>query len=193
MAITVAAAEPPAGEGALVAAFDTVRKAPNCGAVGWSCDTGASLVMSRGLGGKEPNAPNTLGASCLDGETGLKAQRWNATDQVRVATLDGSPFAPGATVRIDATVWAAEAAITGVMDSVDLFYTTNADNPKWGLLGTAVLPAAGPQRVSAFLTLRAGAVQAVRVQLRQQGSAVPCHAGTTSDRDDLVFAVGATP
>jgi hypothetical protein len=189
VAVVVGPAEPPAGDGALLAAFDAGLKAPSCGAVGWSCDTGTSLVMSRGLGGQELNAPNTLGATCLDGESGPTTGRWNGSDRIRVSTVDGSRFAPGAAVRVDATVWTTGSK-TGALDVVDVFYTADAASPSWRLIGTAVLPASGPQQVSAFYKLTAGASQAVRVQTRPQGSAIPCNTGTSSDRDDLVFAVG---
>jgi hypothetical protein len=191
VALTVTSTDPAPAPGGLVATFDPARRAPSCGVAGSSCDTGVSLVLGRGLGGREPNAPSTIGATCQDGEVGPTTERWNATDRIRVSTADGGTFAPGQTVRIDATVWAS--LYKTALDTVDFFYAPDAGSPAWRLIGSATLPAAGVQRVSAFYTLPAGASQAVRLQVRQQGTAVACNTGTTSERDDLVFAVGGTP
>ena len=46
----------------------------------------------------------------------------------RIATTDGSAFAPGKTVRIDATVWAWS---TPSADRLDLYYAADASSPSW--------------------------------------------------------------
>ena len=56
--------------GALTAAYDATLKAPKCGAVGSSCDTGTSLVLGRAGLGPEPSQPNTINGSCADGASG---------------------------------------------------------------------------------------------------------------------------
>jgi leucyl aminopeptidase len=137
------------------------------------------------VGGGEPNASNTIAGSCVDGEIRTD-ERWNATDRIRVSTLDGAPFAPGAPVRVEATVWASS---TPSVDAVDFYYAADANDPRWRLIGSAVPPVAGALSFSATYTLPAGGLQAVRVQYRQKGTNAPCTTGQTADRDDLVFAV----
>jgi hypothetical protein len=167
----------------LTAIFDPGQQAPRCpGVVGRSCDTG-TLVTGRGLAGSEPNQPNTVNASCADGEGGA---RDGSNDRVRVATLDGTPFAPGKTVRVTATV---RARTDFAQDAADFFYAADGSNPAWIHLGTSVPPAAGPQTLTATYDLPRGTVQAVRVQLRAGGDTTACSPGSLDDRDDLIFAV----
>jgi hypothetical protein len=78
-------------------------------------------------------------------------------------------------------------------DATDFFYAADATNPVWTLIGTRVPTAAGAQTLSIGYTLPAGALQAVRVQHRYQGSATACASGNYNDRDDLVFAVTSAP
>jgi hypothetical protein len=164
-----------------------VLQTPKCAAVGSSCDTGAALVLGRDGRGPEPNQPNTIADSCADGTAGtFHADESN--DRVLVATTDGTNFAAGKTVRIDATVWA---WTTPSSDKVDFYYAANANSPAWTLITTLTPTVAGQQTLSATYTLPAGALQAVRAQIRFQGAAAPCTAGTFNDRDDLVFAVSS--
>jgi PKD repeat protein len=169
-----------------MASYDAVRKAPACANVGAYCDTGV-LVDGRGTMGPEKNAPNTLNSSCADGNSGTYHSD-ESLDRLRVSTLDGSPMAPGKTVKIEATVWAWS---TGSSDSLDLYYTSNAANPTWTFLTTLKPSAGGAQVLSATYTLPAGAVQAVRGGFRYSSTAGSCTTGSYDDRDDLVFAVGS--
>ena len=174
----------------LVATFDAARQAPSCGTtVGRSCDTGASLVLGRGTLGPEPNQPNTVADSCADGTAGTFHSD-ESNDRVRVFTTDGSNFAPGKTVTIQATVWA---WTTPAQDTADFYFAASAASPTWTLIGSVQPTAAGAQTLSMNYTLPAGATQAVRVQFRYQSTNAVCAAGTFNDRDDLVFAVTSTP
>jgi hypothetical protein len=112
---------------------------------------------------------------------------------VRVSTVDGTDFAPGKTVRIDATGWVWTGGPTS--DHVDFFYAANAVSPAWTLI-TTVTPTSsqgGAQTFSATYTLPSGGLQAVRVQWRYTSTAAACSAGGYNDRDDLVFAVNTPP
>jgi len=171
------------------AVFDATLQAPRCASVGSSCDTGATLVRGRASLGPEPNQPNTINDSCADGTSGTFHSD-ESNDRVRVFTADGTSFASGKTVTIEASVWA---WTTPSADAADFFYAANASSPTWTLIGTRVPTAAGAQTLAISYTLPAGALQAVRVQYRYQGSATPCASGAYSDRDDLVFAVTSAP
>jgi hypothetical protein len=173
----------------LVATFDTARQAPSCGTVGRSCDTGPSLVLGRANLGPEPNQPNTINDSCADGASGTFHSD-ESNDRIRVFTTDGSNFAPGKTVTVQATVWA---WTTPSSDTADFFYAANAASPSWVFIGSVQPTAAGAQTLSVNYTLPAGALQAVRVQFRYQSTNAACAAGAYNDRDDLVFAVTSTP
>jgi len=174
--------------GALTAAYDSTLKAPKCGAVGLSCDTGTSLLLGRAGLGPEPSQPNTINNSCADGTSGTFHSD-ESNDRIRVFTTDGSNFAPGKTVTVQATVWAYSSFTS---DHLDLYYAANATAPTWTLIGTINPTAAGSQVLSANYTLPSGgSLQAVRAAFRYQGSAAACAAGAYNDRDDLVFAVGA--
>jgi leucyl aminopeptidase len=110
-----------------------------------------------------------------------------SNDRLRVSTLDGTPFAPGKTVRVEAFVWAA-----GIVNHLDLYYAANASSPSWTYITTIDAPAGGPQTMQATYTLPAGSVQAVRARFRSGGSVSPCtlSGNVFDDHDDLVFAVG---
>jgi len=173
--------------GGELAVFDTALQAPRCSAVGASCDSGPSLVLGRAGLGPEPNQPNTVNDSCADGTTGV-FHTDESNDRLAVSTTDGTSFAPGKTVRIDATVWA---WTTPTADRLDLYYAANASSPSWTLIATLIPTVPGSQTLSATYTLPAGALQAVRAQVRFQSTAAACSSGAYNDRDDLVFAVTA--
>ncbi|HZQ70072.1 MAG TPA: choice-of-anchor D domain-containing protein [Terriglobales bacterium] len=178
------------GGGGQTAAYDSTLKAPKCGAIGSSCDTGPSLILGRDnmSGGAETNQPNTINSTCADGTSGTFHSD-ESTDRIVVATTDGSNLAPGKTVTVTATVWAYS---TGSSDALDLYYAADATNPSWVFIKTIVPPAGGAQALSTTYTLpTGGSLQAVRAQFRYQGSASSCTSGAYNDRDDLVFAVGA--
>ena len=176
--------------GALTATYDSTLKAPNCGTtVGSSCDTGATLVLGRATLGPEPNQPNTINNSCADGTSGTFHSD-ESNDRIKVYTTDGTTFAAGKTVKVDATVWAYSSFSS---DHLDLYYTANANSPSWTLIGTINPTVAGSQVLTGTYTLPSGSLQAVRAVFRYNGSASAC--GTNSgydDHDDLVFAVGGS-
>ncbi len=170
------------------ASFDPALKAPRCSDNGPSCDSGA-LVVGRGNLGPEVNAPNTVNASCVDGNSG-SFHVDESIDRVRVSTLDGSPLQVGKTVKLDVSVWAWS---TGSSDSLDLFYTADAANPTWNYLTTLKPTSGGPQVLSTTYTLPEGGVQAVRGNFRFLGTQGSCSTGNFNDRDDLVFDVLPPP
>ncbi|HKB71081.1 MAG TPA: hypothetical protein VKH46_09575, partial [Thermoanaerobaculia bacterium] len=176
--------------GALTAAYDATLKAPRCATVGSSCDTGTSLVLGRANLGPEPNQPNTINASCADGTSGTFHSD-ESNDRLKVFTTDGSNFAPGKPVTVQATVWAYSGYTS---DHLDLYYAANASSPAWTLIGTVNPTAAGSQVLSGTYTLPSGgSLQAVRANFRYNGSASSCSTGAYDDRDDLVFAVSSSP
>jgi hypothetical protein len=175
----------PAGGGPQTATYDATLRAPRCADVGSSCDSGPSLLLGRGTRGPEPNQPNTINASCADGNSGTFHSD-ESNDRIKVQTLDATPFAAGKTVRVDATVWA---WTTPSADHLDLYYAANATSPSWTFIATLTPSAAGAQTLSATYTLPPGALQAVRARFRYNGSAAACGTGSYNDHDDLVFAV----
>jgi hypothetical protein len=175
------------GGGAQAAVFDTVLQAPRCGVVGSSCDSGATLLLGRDGRGPEPSQPNTINDSCADGTSGTFHVD-ESNDRIRVSTTDGTSFAPGKTVRIEATVWA---WTSPGQDRLDLYYAANASSPSWTFLTTLTPSVAGASTLSATYSLPSGGLQAVRARFRYQGSAASCGTGSYNDHDDLVFAVVA--
>jgi hypothetical protein len=170
----------------LQAAYNATLKAPACAALGSSCDSGASLLNGRDGKGPEPNQPNTIGSACADGTSGTYHTD-ESVDRLKVSTVDGSGFAPGKTVTVQAFVWA---WTTPASDKLDLYYASSASSPSWTFIATLTPPAAGAQTLSATYTLPSGAMQAVRAHFRYQGAAGACGNGAYDDHDDLVFAVG---
>jgi hypothetical protein len=170
-----------------LATYDATLKAPKCASIGSSCDSGASLLLGRATLGPEPNQPNTAGGSCADGTSGTFHSD-ESNDRLKVSTVDGTPFAAGKQVKVEATVWAYSSPAS---DKLDLYYAANASSPTWTFLTTLTPAAGGAQTLSATYTLPAGALQAVRASFRYNGSAAACSTGSYDDHDDLVFAVGA--
>ncbi|MBN1204330.1 MAG: hypothetical protein JXB05_05345 [Myxococcaceae bacterium] len=167
------------------AVYDAALGAPRCGTVGSLCGTG-TLVAGRGPLGPELNAPNTLHSSCGDGTVGTY-QSDESLEALKVYTLDGSNFAPGKTVTLEASVWAYSSP---EVDSLDLYYAANANSPSWTFIATLRPEAGGLQLLSTSYTLPTGSLQAIRGVYRFSGDAVPCSSGVYDDHDDLVFAVG---
>jgi hypothetical protein len=183
--VTVTATAAPGGQ----ATFDAVLQVPRCSTVGNSCDSGPALLLGRGTIGPEPNQPNTINDSCADGGSGTFHSD-ESNDRIRVSTVDGTSFAAGKQVRIEATVWA---WTTPSDDRLDLYFAANASSPTWTFLATLTPTGAGAQTLSATYTLPAGALQAVRARFRYQGSVSACTTANYIDTDDLVFAVTGTP
>jgi hypothetical protein len=179
---------PVGGGGPQTAVYDVTLKAPSCAVVGSSCDSGPSLLLGRDAKGPEPSQPNTINSSCTDGTSGTFHSD-ESNDRIKVQTLDGTSFAEGKTVKVEATVWA---WTTPASDRLDLYYAPNATSPTWTLIGTLTPTTAGSQVLSASYTLPAGALQAVRARFRYNGSATACGTGSYNDHDDLAFAVSTT-
>ncbi len=184
---TIALTVNAAGTGPQTAVYDTVLKTTKCATIGSSCDSGASLLLGKDTmsGGAEPHQPNTINSSCADGTSGTFHSD-ESNDRIVVATTDGSALTHGKVVKVTATVWAWN---TGSADSLDLYYTANANSPTWTLIGTIKPSAGGAQALSTTYTLPTGALQAIRANFRYQGSASSCSTGAYDDHDDLVFAV----
>ncbi|MFB1479704.1 M20/M25/M40 family metallo-hydrolase [Corallococcus sp. RDP092CA] len=168
--------------------YDTTLKTVRCSAAAASCDSG-TLFNGRGTKGPEKNTPNTLRGTCGDGSAGTYKSD-ESVEAVKVSTLDGSNFAAGKQVKVEATIWA---YATPSLDRLDLYYTANATatTPTWTLLTTLTPTVAGAQTLSTTYTLPSGANQAVRAQFRySSGSPTSaCVPNDYNDRDDLVFAV----
>jgi hypothetical protein len=175
------------GGGAQTASFDSGLQAPRCSTVGSSCDT-VGLVDGRDSlsSGPETNQPNTIADSCSDGTSGTYHSD-ESIDRIVVSTTDGSDFAPGKTVQIDATVYVWAGGPTS--DHLDLYYAADATSPSWTYITTINPTTGGSQTLSATYTLPAGPLQAVRANFRYQGSTSSCSTGSYDDHDDLVFAV----
>jgi len=173
--------------GAQTAVYDTALKAPKCGTVGTSCDSGATLLLGRGTesGGNEANRPNTINSSCADGNSGTFHSD-ESNDRLSVASTSGGLLTHGQTVTVTATVWAYSSYTS---DHLDLYYAANANSPTWTLIGTITPTKAGSQTLSRTFTLPTGTLQAVRAQFRYLGSASSCTSGSYNDHDDLIFAV----
>ncbi|HYO70609.1 MAG TPA: Ig-like domain-containing protein, partial [Archangium sp.] len=177
------------GQALQYAAYDATLRVPRCATLGSDCDSG-SLLMGRGPLGPEQNAPNTVNGSCADGTSGTFHVN-ESLDGLKVSTTDGTPFAPGKTVRIDARVWASSSLYR--YDLLDLYYAADARAPSWVRIGSYSVFAPGAQTLSATYKLPSGAtVQAIRGRWRMGGSAVACGTGSSDDHDDLAFAVAST-
>ena len=176
-----------AGPPALTATYNSTLKAPSCASGGKSCDTGASLINSRGtMSPAEPNQPNTINTSCADGSSGTYHSD-ESLDRLLIATNDSTALAGGKVVTISATAWC-----WGTADSVDLYYTSNASTPSWTFIGTQTCTSGGAARTfTASYTLPStGTQHAIRGQFRYQGTAgTGCTSGSYNDRDDLIFGV----
>ncbi len=172
------------GNGPQNAVYDAGLGTPACAVAGSSCDS-LALVDGVANAGPEPDQPNTLDG-CADGTSGSYHSD-ESNDRIVVSTLDGADFVEGATVQIDATVWA---WTTPSSDTLDLFYAADANSPSWVLIDSIVATVAGEQTLSAQYTLPSGTLQAVRAQFRYQSTSAACASGSYNDRDDLVFAVG---
>ncbi|WP_242393559.1 Ig-like domain-containing protein [Anaeromyxobacter oryzisoli] len=179
------------------AALDASLGVPACSAGESFCDTGA-LIDGRGIP-VEPNAPNTIHASCTDGDQGVYHQD-ESLDWLKVSSVDGLALTAGKRARVESRVW----SYTGWSDdALDLFYTTTPDAPSWVWFATLKPSAPGAQLLTAEYVLPSGARQAIRGRFRYGGAVAACGTGTViepgtnkvietglyDDHDDLVFAV----
>ncbi|RKG85688.1 M20/M25/M40 family metallo-hydrolase [Corallococcus terminator] len=170
--------------------YDATYKTLRCSAVAATCDSGTAFKGRGAMSPAETSAPNTLKGTCIDGSSGTFHSD-ESNDALKVSTVDGSNFAPGKQVKVEATVWAYASPSS---DRLDLYYTANAaaTTPVWTLITTITPTAAGATTLSATYTLPSGTNQAVRAQFRY-GSGSPasaCVSNEYNDRDDLVFTVG---
>jgi len=170
------------------AAFDAQWGVPTCGSVGNRCDSVWLLEGRAGLG-PELHAPNTLGGTCADGAAGTYRVS-PSLDRLTVSRSDGSAFAAGKEVTIEASVWAG-AVYTS--EYLDLYAASNANNPTWTRLATLRPTRSGAQVLSTTYLLPTGSIQALRGVYRTYGIPQVCTSGTLNDHDDLVFAVGHEP
>ncbi|QRN98807.1 M20/M25/M40 family metallo-hydrolase [Archangium violaceum] len=166
-----------------VATYDATLKAPKCATVGIGCDSG-TLLNGRASRGPESNAPNTIKSTCADGTSGTYHSD-ESNDALKVSSVDGTKLTAGKQVKIEAKVW----AYSTTADTLDLYYTANANTPSWTLIGSYKPSGTGAQTISATYTLPTGTLQAIRANFRYQGSASTCSTGAYDDRDDLIFAV----
>lgn len=165
-----------------VATYDSTLRAPRCASVFSGCDSGSLLD---GRGPSEPNQPNTISSSCADGASGTYHVE-ESLDALHVRTLDGSSFAPGKLVRVDATVW----VYSATSNYLDLYGAADANAPAWTYIGTFSAAGSGRQVVTAEYVLPSGTLQALRGVWRYgAGAPASCAAGSYDDHDDLVFAV----
>ncbi len=171
------------------ARYDPILMVPACTDKASLCDS-VGLLNGRGTmtGGAEPHQPNTLFNSCPDGTSGTYHAD-ESNDHLKVSTVDGQPFAAGKTVRIEATVWA---YANSALDSLDLYYTGNANSPNWIFAGTLKPSGPGSQILSTTYSLPSGSLQAVRANFRYGGGPAPCTGGGYDDHDDLAFAVASS-
>jgi hypothetical protein len=173
------------------ASFDNQLAIPACARAATKCFSG-TLLDGRGPLGPEPNAPNTLEATCTDGSQGTYHVD-ESIDAITVRSPSGTLTAGGTAV-VEVKIWATQAF---VMDSLDLYYTADAAaaSPLWQYLTTVAPDRAGMQVLAASYRLPSGNRQAVRAQLRFGGGFVAseptlvCGEGTFDDRDDLAFEV----
>jgi hypothetical protein len=175
---------PQGQNGPQVATYDAGLGAPQCTVVGSECSS-AALLDGRANLGPESNQPNTLD-TCTDGTSGTYHSD-ESNDRIVVRTPDGFDFAEGATVEVEATVYAWN---TGSSDTLDLYYAADATNPSWVYISSIGPPAGGTQVLTAQYVLPTGSLQAVRANFRYNGTQSSCSGGTYDDADDLVFTVG---
>eukprot|EP00984_Skeletonema_dohrnii_P033633 scaffold30823_cov78-Skeletonema_dohrnii-CCMP3373.AAC.1 len=83
-----------------IASYDEALGIPKCSSEGTSCDTG-DLVNGRGPVYPEPNYPNTLGLSCIDGTSGGPSDE--SVDRIIVSSESGRYLEEEDRARITAT------------------------------------------------------------------------------------------
>ncbi|HYO51964.1 Ig-like domain-containing protein [Archangium sp.] len=167
------------------ATFDPQWQVPACATVGNRCDS-VWLLEGRGGLGPEPHAPNTLGGSCADG-TDRPDLPTPTLERLAIIRADGSAFAEGKQVTIQATVRANHKYWS---EHLDLYSAADASNPVWKFLTTLTPGGYRDQVLSTTVLLPKGGLQAIRGVFRTDGSAQACNTDSRSDHDDLVFAVG---
>jgi hypothetical protein len=175
---------PVGSNGPQEAQYNSSLGVPACSIAGNECDS-TTLLNGRANLGPELNQPNTIDG-CTDGANGTYLSD-ESLERLVVRHIDGvSNMIEGAEVVIEATV---HAWSTGSSDTLDLYYTADADNPAWIYIGSQTPSAGGIQTLTAQHTLPTGGLQAIRANFRYNGNTSTCSPGNYDDRDDLVFAV----
>nr|WP_246356684.1 S8 family serine peptidase [Pyxidicoccus fallax] len=184
--------------------FDPVRGVRTCVDAGPVCDTGLRIA-GRGTTA-EPQAPNTLFGACVDTAGTYHADE--SIDRIRISTTDGSPLAPGKTVRVDVSAWHSSYDqwypkgfyLGWTDDGVRILHAPDANNPVWTARGAPfVATGPGAHTYSVTFVLPQGGVQAIRAAIGDFGDLgfeAPYRTGCPDayyrpDADDLVFAVGS--
>jgi subtilisin family serine protease len=173
------------------AAFDPSWGAPSCAPPGSRCDS-VWLLEGRGNLGPELHAPNTVSGACVDGTEGTYGAS-PSLERLVVSRTDGTAFAAGKEVTVQATVRASTNAANEVLD---LYVAPDASNPIWTRVGSLKLPyqGAGTWTHSTRLLLPAGGRNLLRgVYHSGSGTASACTSDPLADHDDLVLAVGVEP
>ncbi|SEL29649.1 Ig-like domain (group 3) [Stigmatella aurantiaca] len=170
------------------AAYDAALGAPACAELASQCDS-MDLLVGRGAMGPEPHTPNTLSSACPDGDEGWY-QFDGSIEQLKVVRDDGTPFAAGKQVRIEASFYS---GLFGAVERLELYSAANAHAPDWKLIGPVLPLDYGLNTVSTRFILPPGGVQAIRGVYRTTGEAGPCVVGASNDHDDLVFWVSDAP
>jgi hypothetical protein len=174
----------------LVATYNAGLRVPSCTAA-CGCDTGNVAIKGRGImtAGNESNRPNTLGGTCVDGNSGTYGLD-ESLEQIAIRGPNSGNIAPGNQVTVDARVWC-----YGSSDKLDLYYTADATAaaPVWTpvVTGLSCPRGRGFHTFTHTFTLNGTATgqQAIRGNFRFGGTAGVCSSGTYNDRDDLVFTV----
>jgi hypothetical protein len=173
-----------------LATYNTTLRVPSC-TTACGCDTGTTAIKGRGTmtGGNETNRPNTLGGTCVDGNSG-SYQADESLEQITLKTVDQGNLAPGKQVQATFRVYCYSTS-----DRLDVYYTTNTTTPSWATLATNLAcTASGFQTFTQTFNLNATATgqQAIRGNFRFGGTAGTCSTGSYNDRDDLAFTVSPT-
>ncbi|HYO68438.1 MAG TPA: Ig-like domain-containing protein, partial [Archangium sp.] len=183
-------------ENAGIAAYDPSWSAPACATAGSTCDS-ADLLSRRGPTLDELHQPNTVGGSCADGSGGISGYGTGPwLERLVVSRSDGTPFAAGKEVTVQATV---QSSSNYSNESLDLYVAADPANPTWTLVATLF-----PSYVSGGLTtlpatylMPMSGRHVLRGVYRTNGRSTapsPCISippgGGADDHDDLVITVG---
>jgi hypothetical protein len=168
--------------------FDAALGVPVCASVLSECDSG-NLLFGRGTVGPERNQPNTLGGTCTDGSAGAY-QLDTSLERLRLFTENGSPFAPGKRVRVEASL---KRSFNQSGHILEIFHAPDANAPTWtriAWIDPFYENEQGPLGTSFILP--AGSLQALRGAYRQYGeeACLQHEYSQYDDYDDVAFAVG---
>ena len=134
---------------------------------------------------------NKKGSACNDGTSGTYHSDESIDDiTITAGDMDGTGstgfITSGGKATVAVKVWCWN---TGASDHLDLYVTTNVDNPVWSPLTTITCPAGGEQILKYTFDVGQGANQSIRANFRYNGTPSSCSNGTYDDHDDLMFAV----